>query len=84
MQSIEIKPDVMHYLCQKAERDGKSITDILDEMLRLTLFKNGEVKEIIYSCHNCRNPVDYNINSKEGYCDYCESVVFIEKAESYP
>jgi len=84
MQAIEIKSDVMVYICQKAEREGRTITDVLDEMLRTTFLKNCEEDDSIYTCHSCRNPVDYDINGKEGYCDFCESVVFIEKAQSYP
>lgn len=79
MQAIEIKPDVMLYLCQIAERQGRSITEVLDEMLRTSILKNDNSIEIAYTCYNCKNPVDYDINGKEGYCDYCESIVFIDK-----
>lgn len=79
MHAIEIKPDVMLYLCQIAEQQDRTITEVLDEMLRTSILKKGETKEIVYACCNCRNPVDYDINGKEGYCDYCESVVFIDK-----
>ena len=78
MESIEIKSDVMLILCQKAEEVGKSITEVIDEMLRSSL-SNGYEKPVILKCNKCKNEIDYEINCTEGYCDYCESVVFIDK-----
>lgn len=76
METIEIKPDMMDMLCQRAKEEGKSITHIIDEMLR-TLLTNG--KTAILTCSKCRNEVDYEISENKAYCDYCESVVFVER-----
>ncbi len=62
-------------LCQKAKEEGKSITHIIDEMLR-SLLTNG--KAVRLTCSNCRNEVDYEICDNKAYCDYCECVVFVE------
>lgn len=76
MESIQIKPDVLQLLCEKAELEGKSIIEITDEILRslLTTEKAESLK-----CYNCKNEIDYSISIDKGYCDYCESVVFVDK-----
>ncbi len=79
MASVEIKPDVMPFLCQKAEEEGKSVTDVIDELLRLVMDNGGNGKTVILQCHNCRNEIDYEVSDNKGYCDYCESLVFIDK-----
>jgi hypothetical protein len=79
MQTIEIKPEVMAILCNKAEREGKAITDIVDELLRSLLSPGSVLRPISLKCHNCRHEIDYEINISQGYCDYCESVVFVDK-----
>lgn len=76
MDTIEIKPDVMDLLCQQAQRSGKTITDLVDETLRSLL---SDVKTVILKCHNCKQELDYEINVAEGYCDFCQSIVFIDK-----
>lgn len=78
MKTVKIRPDVMVILCQRAEESGKSITDMIDEMLRSSLL-NGFGKSVILKCTKCKNEIDYEINVSQGYCDYCESVVFIDK-----
>lgn len=78
MESIEIKPDVMVFLCRKADEVGKPITDVIDEMLRSSLL-NGFEKPVMLKCNKCKGEIDYEINYSEGYCDHCESVVFIDK-----
>lgn len=79
MPILEIQPDLMPFLCKKAEEEGKSITDILDELVRLardnTASGNGE----LYTCHNCNTEVDIVITDSKGYCEQCECVVFIDK-----
>lgn len=79
MATIEIKPDVLVVLCQKAEDEGKSLTDIINDLLSVILSDSSKEKTVSLTCHNCRNPIDYEITSEKGYCDYCESVVFIDK-----
>ena len=76
METIEIKPDMMDMLCRRAKEEGKSITHIIDEMLR-SLLTNGNAEMLI--CSNCRNEIDYEISDNKAYCDYCESVVFVDR-----
>lgn len=78
MQTIEIKPDVMASLIKKADEEGKSITTVLDEMLRSMLANGKATTTLSRTCHNCKNEIDYEININTGYCDFCESVVFID------
>lgn len=77
METIEIKPDMMDILCRRAKEEGKSITHIIDEILR-SLLTNGNTE--ILTCSNCRNEVDYEIGDNKAYCDYCECVVFVGKS----
>lgn len=79
MQTIEIKPDVMDELCRKAQEMGKSITDVVDDMLRTILTDTSEEKPVIMKCSKCRQEVEFEISYTEGYCNQCESVVFIDK-----
>jgi hypothetical protein len=54
---------------------GKAMTDIVDELLRPQLV---EAKDDIYTCHSCKCEVEIVFGNK-GYCEFCESVVFIDK-----
>ena len=78
MATIEIRPDVLEVLCQRAEEEGKSITDIIDDLVRSTLRNGSAEKTVIRTCQKCKNSIDYEITPTKGYCDYCESVVFID------
>ena len=79
MEAIEIKPDLMPFLCQKAEDEGKSITEVLDELLRLMLAHGHIQNTANLRCRSCKHEVDYQINEYKAYCEYCESVVFFDK-----
>lgn len=54
------------------------MTDIVDELLRPQLVEDTP-DTIVYTCHSCKSEVDIVFNDK-GYCEYCESVVFVDKA----
>lgn len=79
MSIIEIKPDVMLFLTEQAEREDKTITDVLDDILRSRVYVGILSKGIKLKCHNCKSEIDYEISENKGYCDYCESIVFIAK-----
>lgn len=79
MQTIEIKPDVMDILCRKAQITGRTITDIADDLLRSLLSSSDNEQSVIMKCHSCKQEIEYQINDSEGYCDNCESLVFIDK-----
>ena len=79
MQTIEIKSDVMDILCQKAEITGRTISEIVDDLLRAMLASSESDHVVKMKCHSCKQEIEYQINDTEGYCDNCESVVFIEK-----
>jgi hypothetical protein len=78
VELIEVKPEVMAILCQRAEEAGRPITDLIDEILRSSLL-NGFGKPVILKCNKCKSELDYEISYSEGYCDYCQSVVFIDR-----
>ena len=78
MATIEVRPDVLVVLCQKAKKEGKSITDIIDDLLSAKPCKGNGEQTVSRTCKNCKNPIDYEITPSKGYCDYCESVVFID------
>lgn len=79
MDTIEIKPDIMLFLTEKAKQEHKPITDILDEILRSKVQIGFLTSNCILKCHNCKNEIDYEISDSKGYCDFCESIVFIDR-----
>ena len=80
MATLEIHPDVMPFLCKKAKEEGKSVTDILDEILRSVRDNPSSGNGELYTCHNCKTEVDIVVNDNKGYCEQCECVVFVDKA----
>lgn len=77
MYSPKIKEDLIAVIHRKAQIVGKSMTDIVDEILRSQLMTVEDTTR--YTCHNCRTEVDV-IDGNKGYCDYCETIVFVDKA----
>jgi|GEM_PF-1934022 len=78
MYSPKIKDDLIGILYRKAQITGKSMTDIVDKLLRPQLVEETP-DDATYSCHNCRTEVDIVIEDSKGYCEHCESVVFVDK-----
>ena len=70
MATIEVRPDVLVVLCQKAEEQGKSITDIIDDLLSSEPGNGQDERTVSRTCQKCKNPIDYEITSEKGYCDY--------------
>lgn len=78
LYSPKIKDDLIAIIYRKARIMGKAMTDIVDELLRPQLVEDTP-DTIVYTCHSCKSEVDIVFNDK-GYCEYCESVVFVDKA----
>jgi len=53
--------------------------DEIDEEILYSEFFNYSSEETIYKCSSCRMQVDV-VNGDTGFCEHCESIVFIEKA----
>lgn len=69
----------MSLLCQRSEEEGKPITEVLDELLRL-MIANGHIQNTAnLRCSSCKHEIDYQINETKAYCECCESVVFFDK-----
>lgn len=79
MYSPKIKDDLISVLYRKAQLLNKSMTEVVDEMLRPLLIESS-TDENKYTCHNCKTEVEIVVEDSQGYCDHCESVVFIDKS----
>jgi DNA-directed RNA polymerase subunit RPC12/RpoP len=77
--SPQIKPDLVTIIYKKAQLEKKSMTDIVDTLLRPQLVE-GTSDNAIYKCHSCKTEIDIVVEDDKGYCDHCESVVFVDKA----
>jgi hypothetical protein len=76
MYSPKIKDDLIPILYKKAKLKDKTMTDIVDDLLRSQLTEDDTAN---YSCCSCRMPVD-TVEEGKGYCDHCECIVFVEKS----
>ena len=62
---------------RKAKLLDKTMTDFVDDILRSQLVEDVPDNSI-YVCCSCNAEVDC-IEEDKGYCDFCESVVFVKK-----
>lgn len=76
MYSPKIKEDLIPKLFRKAKLNDKSMTDVVDDLLRVQLVNDDS---IMYKCCSCMKPVD-TVEDDKGYCEHCECVVFVQKA----
>lgn len=76
MYSPKIKEDLIPIIYKKSKIINKTMTKLVDEILRNQLIEYVS-EEIVYRCCSCCMPVAI-VDGVTGYCDHCESVVFIE------
>jgi hypothetical protein len=76
------KPNIMKDLnpkvIEKTSLIDNKIDEIDEEILYREFFENS-FEDGVYICSSCLMQVDV-VNGDKGFCEHCESVVFIEKA----
>jgi hypothetical protein len=77
MYSPKIKEDLIPIIYRKSKLINMSMTKFVDDLLRSQLTENVS-DEIIYRCCSCCQPIEI-VDGVTGYCDHCESIVFVEK-----
>jgi DNA-directed RNA polymerase subunit RPC12/RpoP len=78
MNKLKIKEDLDQVKSDKYIIEDKNMYIIVEDILNSELMENSS-EETIYNCSSCRMQVDI-INGDKGYCEQCESIVFIERA----
>lgn len=78
MNKLKIKEDLDQDNSDKYIIEDKNMYKIDEDILNVELMENSS-EETIYNCSSCRMQVDI-INGDKGYCEQCESIVFIERA----
>jgi hypothetical protein len=78
MYSPKIREDLIPIIYKKSKLVEKTMTKIVDDILRTELIDNND-EDTIYKCCSCNMQVDV-VDGETGFCDHCESIVFIEKA----
>lgn len=71
------KEDLDVNTSDKYLREDKNMYIIEEDIINSELMETTS-EEIIYKCFSCRMQVDI-IDGEKGYCEQCESIVFIEK-----
>lgn len=78
MNKLKIKEDSDQDNSDKYIIEDKNMYKIDEDILNSELMENSS-EETIYKCSSCRMQVDV-VNGDKGYCEQCESIVFIERA----
>jgi DNA-directed RNA polymerase subunit RPC12/RpoP len=78
MNNLKINEDFDLDKSDKYIIEDKNMYKIDEDILNSELMENSS-EETIYNCSSCRMQVDI-INGDKGYCEQCESIVFIERA----
>lgn len=74
MKTPKVKQCFIPVLVQEAKDNGEAAEHVVEQ-----IFHNGELTTAIYKCGNCKSEIEADIGSRQGYCDFCESVVFLDK-----
>jgi len=77
MYSPKISEDLIPIIYRKSKLVAKTMTRFVDDLIRPILIENDS-EEVIYFCCSCRIQVS-ETDGKRGFCDNCESEVFVEK-----
>jgi DNA-directed RNA polymerase subunit RPC12/RpoP len=70
MYSPKIKEQLIPVIYNRARREHKPMTAIINELIEESLYK-------IYYCRNCNNQIEAEKGTKEAYCDHCQSEVYL-------
>lgn len=76
MYSPKIKTDLIPLLYRLAQEKQKTMTGIVDEILRPILIEFEERKAIPY-CVSCYSKVETNGRQVTAYCSLCKSETFV-------
>ena len=71
MYSPKISEQLIPIIYLRAKNEKKPMTKIVNELLLASLTTT-------YYCHNCNNQIEADTGSNQGYCDYCDSQVFLK------
>jgi DNA-directed RNA polymerase subunit RPC12/RpoP len=77
MNNNKIKKDLIPIKNNKFKFEEKIMSKFVEEILRTQLI-NDDDDETVYCCSNCRMQVEV-ADGVTGYCEHCESVVFVER-----
>ena len=77
MYSPKIRDDLIPKIYRKAKLQNKPMTNYVNDILSSILVEENN-DNAIYVCCSCRAEVT-SVEGNKGYCDFCESVVFVEK-----
>jgi len=80
MNKLKVKEDLDQVKNDKYIIEDKNMYKIDEAILNGELIDNiyNNDEEMIYKCSCCRMQVDV-VNGDKGYCEHCESIVFIER-----
>ena len=79
MYSPKISEDLIPVIYRRSKLESKTMTRFIDDLIRPILIENESVsEEINYYCCSCRMRVS-ETDGEKGFCDNCESEVFVEK-----
>ena len=75
MVTIPISKDLLPLIFIKASKQSKEISDVVDDLLRNQLVKEGTT--IVYKCSNCDTVIKDIVDHNKGNCSQCESLVLV-------
>lgn len=70
MYSPIINEKFIPILYRLGKEQGKPMTKIVNEILGNSLIRK-------YYCRNCNSQIEAEVGTKEAYCDYCHSNVYL-------
>ena len=70
MYSPRIDEKLIPVIYRRAQSSNKPMTKVVNEILTAELCED-------FFCRNCNNTILSDQGSKEGYCDKCNSAVFL-------
>jgi len=79
MYSPKISEDLIPIIYKNSKLLAKTMTKYVDDLIRPMLVEDDkEEEEVTYCCSSCRMVVNVADGDK-GFCDNCESPVFVDK-----
>jgi DNA-directed RNA polymerase subunit RPC12/RpoP len=73
MYSPQLADDLITELYLEAKRRKKPMTKVLNDIVRFYFSSETVIKH----CLNCRTEVTSDHNQNTGFCEFCDSEVFI-------